>query len=99
MGKQCVAIRETWLKDLKDRGIPYLFVVGGGQGELKRDVLELDVSEQTEFKIEKSLQLFEWVLNNTRAQYMVKVSDGSFLCVERYFDSLSYRKYHYYGKI
>lgn len=93
------AIRETWLEDLKIRGIPYLFVVGDGRGEVIGDVLELDVPDNTEAKCLKTLKIFDWIINNTNTQYLVKVSDQCFLDVDRYLDTMSYRRYHYYGKV
>lgn len=92
-------IRDTWVKDLKVRGIPYLFVVGGGKNSVDNDVLELDVADTPEFKPIKMLNMYKWVIEHTPAQYVVKIGDCAFMDVERYFNSLSYRKYHCYGKI
>ena len=93
------AIRETWAKELNEKGIPYLFVVGGDGGESGRDVLELDVPDKLEYRVAKTLKTYAWVLENSRAQYVIKVADNAFVDVQRYFGSLSYRKHHYYGKI
>lgn len=93
------AIRDTWLKDLQERNIPYLILVGDGDGHLNGDVLELDVSDTYEDLPAKTLKLFEWVYQNTRAQYVLKIDDDCCLDVGTYFDSLTYRKHHYYGRI
>jgi hypothetical protein len=93
------SIRDAWVKELKARGIPFLFVVGGGGNTVVNDVLELAVADTPEFKPVKMLDMYEWVIAHTQAQYVVKIGDSAFMDVERYFDSLSYRKYHYYGKI
>ena len=99
LNKRVSALRETWLKELKRREISYIFVTGEGRNELSGDLLELDISDCLVEKPQKALKLFEWVLQHTNAQYVVKVNDKCFLDVERYFNTLSYRKYHYYGKV
>jgi len=43
--------------------------------------------------------LFEWVYKNTNAQYVLKIDDDCYLDVDKYFDTLSYRKHHYYGRV
>ncbi|MCP8688670.1 glycosyltransferase family 2 protein [Marinobacterium sedimentorum] len=92
------AIRNTWIKDLQARGIPYLILVGDGNDRVEGDVLALDVSDTYEDLPKKSLKLFDWVYRNTRAQYVLKIDDDCYLDVDRYFDTLSYRKHHYYGR-
>jgi hypothetical protein len=93
------AIRNSWVKDLKARGIPYVILVGDGDDRVEGDVLALDVSDTYEDLPLKTLKLFEWVYRNTRAQYVLKIDDDCYLDVGRYFDTLSYRKHHYYGRI
>ena len=93
------AIRETWLQDLKARGIPYVIMVGDGDDSLKGDVLELNVSDTYEDLPHKSLKLMEWVYQNTAAQYVLKIDDDCYLDVDRYFNTLAYRKHHYYGRV
>ncbi len=93
------SIRETWIKDLKARGIPYLVLVGDGDDSITGDVLALDVSDKYEDLPKKSLKLFDWVYNNTDAQYVLKIDDDCYLDVARFFDTLSYRKHFYYGRV
>jgi len=93
------AIRETWVQDLKARGIPYVVLVGDGDDTLQGDVLALDVSDRYEDLPKKTLKLFDWVYRNTDAQYVLKIDDDCYLDVGRYFDTLSYRKHAYYGRI
>ncbi|QEQ95868.1 glycosyltransferase family 2 protein [Neptunomonas concharum] len=93
------AIRETWVKDLKARAIPYVILVGDGSDEIEGDVLALNVSDTYEDLPQKSLKLFEWVYKNTNAQYVLKIDDDCYLDVDKYFDTLSYRKHHYYGRV
>jgi glycosyltransferase involved in cell wall biosynthesis len=93
------AIRETWIKDLKARNIPYVILVGDGDDTIQGDVLALDVSDTYEDLPLKTLKLFDWVYNNTNAQYVLKIDDDCYLEVDRYFDNLSYRKHHYYGRV
>ncbi|MFH7566176.1 glycosyltransferase family 2 protein [Oceanimonas smirnovii] len=93
------AIRETWLKDLQERNIPYVIMVGDGEDKLNGDVLELNVSDTYEDLPHKSLKLFDWVYHNTNAQYVLKIDDDCYLDVDKYFGTLAYRKHHYYGRV
>jgi hypothetical protein len=93
------AIRSTWAADLKARGIPYVILVGDGDDRVTGDVLQLDVSDRYEDLPAKSLKLFEWVRTHTDFQYVIKVDDDVYLDVDEFFDALSHRKYHYYGRI
>jgi hypothetical protein len=93
------AIRDTWLRDLDARGIPWLVAVGDGEGALEADgVLGLAVSDRYEDLPLKTLALVEWVHEHTDAQFLLKIDDDCYLDVERYFRTLSYRKHHYYGR-
>ncbi len=93
------AIRGTWVQDLKARGIPYLVLVGDGDDTVQGDVLSLAVSDLYEDLPKKTLRMLQWVFEHTDAQFVVKVDDDCFLDVDRYFDSLSYRRHHYYGRV
>lgn len=93
------AIRDTWLKDLQGRNIPYVIMVGDGEDSLNGDVLELNVSDTYEDLPHKSLKLFDWVYHNTNAQYVLKIDDDCYLDIDKYFGTLAYRKHHYYGRV
>lgn len=93
------AIRSTWVQDLKDRNIPYLILVGDGEDTIDGDVLALNVSDTYEDLPKKTLKLFDWVLNNTAFQYVYKIDDDCYLEVPRFFDTLTYRKHFYYGRV
>jgi hypothetical protein len=93
------AIRKTWVNDLRKKGIPYVVLVGDGDDRLHGDVLALDVSDRYEDLPRKTLRMFEWVYENTRFQYVLKIDDDCYLDVDEYFNSLSYKKFHYYGRV
>jgi hypothetical protein len=93
------AIRETWINDLQEKGIPYVVLVGDGDDRLHEDVLALNVSDRYEDLPRKTLKMFEWVYENTRFQYVLKIDDDCYLDVDEYFSSLSYKKVHYYGRV
>lgn len=93
------AIRDSWLKDVKARNIPYVILVGDGDDCLHGDILKLNVPDTYEKLPQKSLKLYEWIYQHTDAQYVLKIDDDCFLNVSEYFDSMSYRKHHYYGRI
>ena len=93
------SVRDTWIKELSSRHIPYVFVVGGESESLDGDILTLGVGEGCESRAQKTLKTIGWVVANTNAQYVVKIDVECYLDVERFFSALSYRKYHYYGRI
>jgi len=99
LSDRVTAIRQTWVKELIARDIPYVVLVGDGNDTLQGDVLALNVSDNYESLPQKSLRMFEWVYNNTNAQYVFKIDDDCYLDVAEYFDSLSYRKHYYYGRV
>lgn len=93
------AIRETWLQDLVARGIPYVILVGEGKDTVEDDVLALDVSDRYEDLPQKTLKLIDWVYEHTDFQYFYKIDDDCYLDAGRFFENLSYRKHHYYGRV
>lgn len=99
LDSRVAAIRATWLQNLKDRGIPYVILVGDGNDTLEDDVLALNVSDKYEDLPKKTLKLFEWVYTHTDAQYVLKIDDDCYLDVDRFFDTLTYRKHFYYGRV
>lgn len=92
------AMRKGWLSDLDALGIPYVIIVGDGDGSLQGDVVHLDAPDNYEGLPHKTLAAVDWVYNNTTFDHMLKIDDDCFLNVEEYFHSLSYRKFHYYGR-
>ncbi|PRY23008.1 galactosyltransferase [Aliiruegeria haliotis] len=92
------AQRETWIRDLQDRGIPYVIVVGDGDDRLEGDVLHLNTPDGYEGLPRKVLDAVRWVQANTAFSHMLKIDDDCFLSVDRYFHSQSYRKFAYYGR-
>lgn len=92
-------IRKTWVQNLVRRKIPYLVLVGDGDDTIQGDILSLDVSDHYEDLPKKTLKLFDWIYHNTDAQYVLKIDDDCYLDVDRFFDTLSYRKHFYYGRV
>lgn len=92
------AMRDGWLRDLKALGVPYVIVVGDGDGRLEGDVVHLEAPDDYEGLPQKTLATAKWVFENTRFDHMLKIDDDCFLNVGEYFGSLSYRKFDYYGR-
>ncbi len=101
LSSQVSALRRSWLKSLRDMGIPYVIFVGSGEthGGLPQDVVCLDVPDDYEGLPQKTLAAIKWVYENTTHSYLLKVDDDCFLNAELYFHSQSYRKFDYYGRI
>lgn len=92
------ALRETWLADLEERGIPFIVIVGDGDGRCEGDVVYLDAPDSYEALPQKSLAMAEWVLRNTTYSHIFKVDDDCFLNVDQAIGGLSYRRHSYYGR-
>ncbi len=98
LGTRIPAMRAGWLGDLKCLGIPYVIVVGEGDGRLEGDILHLDAPDDYEGLPQKTLATIAWVRNRSAFTHMVKIDDDCFLNAEEFFCSLSYRKFDYYGR-
>lgn len=92
------ALREGWLSLLKALDIPHVVVVGDGDGRREGDTLHLDAPDDYEGLPQKTLAAIKWVHDNTRFAHMLKIDDDCFLNAPLFFDSLSYRKFDYYGR-
>ena len=90
--------RRTWLKRLEGYGIPYLVVVGDGNGTLDGDVLAVDAPDTYEALPQKTLAMLAWAEKHTQFAHVLKVDDDCFLGIEEYFFSLSHRQSNYYGR-
>ena len=92
------ALREGWLSLLKRLGIPYVFVIGDGDGRQEGDIVHLDAPDDYEGLPQKTLAAVQWVRDNTSHAHMIKIDDDCFLNAPLFFKSLSYRKFDYYGR-
>jgi hypothetical protein len=93
------AIRDTWARDLTARGIPWVVVVGDGDGQLRGDVLHLDAPDDYESLPAKTLALVDWVYRHTRFEHLVKIDDDCHLAVDAYFDEAPFLAHHYHGRL
>jgi glycosyltransferase involved in cell wall biosynthesis len=92
------ALRAGWLSLLGDLGIPYVFVIGDGDGRQEGDIVHLDAPDDYEGLPQKTLAAVQWVRDNTPHAHMIKIDDDCFLNAPLFFESLSYRKFDYYGR-
>ncbi|MBO9357380.1 hypothetical protein GG851_25580 [Bordetella petrii] len=92
-------MRKGWLAKLSELAVPYIIVIGDGDGRLEGDIVHLDAPDDYEGLPQKTLKAIEWVFSRTQYSYMYKVDDDCFLNAEEFFDSFSYRKFDYYGRI
>ncbi|SMP05464.1 glycosyltransferase [Shimia sagamensis] len=91
-------LRDGWLRLLQALGVPYVVIVGDGDGQRHGDVLHLDAPDDYEGLPLKTLAAIEWVHNSTDFAHMVKVDDDCFFNAPLFFQSLNYRKFDYYGR-
>ncbi|PSL17574.1 glycosyltransferase family 2 protein [Shimia abyssi] len=92
------AMKTAWLGKLDALGIPYVVVVGQGQGTLNDDILELDAPDDYEGLPQKTLAAVKWVYEKTCYSHLLKIDDDSFLDADAFFHAQSYRKFDYYGR-
>ena len=91
-------MRSGWLSLLVDLGVPYVVVVGNGDGTRHGDTVHLDAPDDYEGLPQKTLAAIRWVHDNTRFGHMLKIDDDCFLNAPLFFGALSYRKFDYYGR-
>lgn len=96
------AIRDSWGCTLTEHGVPWVVLVGGGDGRapasMKGDVLALDVSDTYECLPDKTLALMEWVGRHTDFAYLYKIDDDCHLDVASFLDRSLHRCHHYMGR-
>lgn len=93
------AMRHGWLGQLAAKGIPYIVVTGDGDGQQEGDVVHLDAPDDYEGLPQKVLAAIDWVRDRTQAGHMLKVDDDCFVEVDTFFDSLTYMKFDYHGRL
>ena len=92
------ALRDGWLTLLEALDIPHVVVVGDGDGRREGDIVHLDAPDDYEGLPQKTLAAIRWVHDNTAFAHMLKIDDDCFLNAPLFFESLSYRKFDYYGR-
>lgn len=98
LASRVAKIRETWGRDLVERGIPYVVLVGDGDDTISGDVLSLAVSDRYEDLPAKTLKMIGWVLAHTDFQHLFKIDDDCLVDVPRLFEASNHRRHHYYGR-
>ncbi len=91
-------LRAGWLRQLEDLGVPYLVMVGDGDGTRSGDIVRLQAPDDYEGLPQKSLAAIDWVHRHTGHAHMLKIDDDCFLNAPLFFRSLSFRKHAYYGR-
>ncbi|WP_247744772.1 glycosyltransferase [Shimia sp. R11_0] len=92
------ALRAGWLSLLEALGVPYVIMVGDGDGSQVGDVVHLDAPDDYEGLPQKTLATIRWVHDNTDFTHMLKIDDDCFMNAPLFFHSLSYRKFDYFGR-
>ncbi|MEP4249951.1 glycosyltransferase family 2 protein [Tateyamaria sp.] len=92
------AMRQSWLAQLADYGVPYVVVVGDGDGQQEGDVVYLDAPDSYEGLPQKTLAAIEWALKNTDATHIYKIDDDCVLDPAAFFGNLNHLKHDYFGR-
>lgn len=92
------ALRAGWLADLKAMGIPYVIIVGNGDGTLRGDVVHVDAPDDYEGLPAKTLATLDWVRRNTTYAHLFKIDDDCLVDAQALFGALSWRGVDYMGR-
>lgn len=93
------AMQNGWLALLKALDIPYVIIVGNGDGRKEGDIVHVDAPDNYEGLPQKTLATIRWVYENTRFSHLLKIDDDCFLNPDVFFHGQSYRKFDFYGRI
>ncbi|MFZ7094106.1 glycosyltransferase [Primorskyibacter sp. 2E233] len=92
------ALQSGWLSLLEALNIPYIVVVGNGDGRRDGPIVHLDAPDDYEGLPQKTLAAIRWVHENTAFGHMLKIDDDCFLNAPLFFEGLTYKKHDYYGR-
>ncbi|MCA6215269.1 glycosyltransferase family 2 protein [Ideonella sp. B7] len=96
------AIRDSWGRSLTVQGVPWVVLVGEGDGVaptgLAGDLLALPVSDAYEHLPDKTLALMAWVVRHTDFAYLYKIDDDCHLDVGTFQARSLHRCHHYMGR-
>lgn len=91
-------IGSTWGRELDRRGIPWMMVVGDGDGRHTGQVLALAAPDDVHAAPQRSLALLEWVMTRTDATHLLTLNDDCHLAVEAWFDTAPQLTQHHLGR-
>jgi len=96
------AIRESWGRTLTERGVPWVVLVGDGDGAapegMAGHVLALAAPDTYEHLPAKTLAVLDWVEAHTDFCYVYKIDDDCHLNVEAFQARSLHRGHHYMGR-
>ena len=96
------AIRDSWGQALTAAGIPWVVLVGDGDGlaptGVAGDVLALPVADTYEQLPQKTLALLDWVRRHSDFAYLYKIDDDCHLDVQSFQARSLHRCHHYMGR-
>lgn len=96
------AIRESWGRTLTEHGVPWVVLVGDGDGAapegMAGHVLALAAPDTYEHLPTKTLAVLDWVEAHTDFCYVYKIDDDCHLNVEAFLARSLHRAHHYMGR-
>ncbi|WP_374428034.1 glycosyltransferase family 2 protein [Ideonella dechloratans] len=96
------AIRESWGRTLTEHGVPWVVLVGDGDGAapegMAGHVLALAAPDTYEHLPAKTLAVLDWVEAHTDFCYVYKIDDDCHLNVEAFLARSLHRAHHYMGR-
>ena len=91
-------IKASWGQRLEALGVPWIVVVGEGEGQLDGHLLQLPVPDSYEALPLKTLALVRWVHDHTDFTHLIKIDDDCHFAVERFFEHSPHLAQHYVGR-
>jgi hypothetical protein len=91
-------MRAGWLSRLEALGVPFVVMVGGGDGRRDGDVVHLDAPDDYEGLPRKTLAAMRWLRDNTAFGHVIKIDDDCFMDPDAYLLAQSWRKFDYHGR-
>jgi glycosyltransferase involved in cell wall biosynthesis len=93
-------IRNTWLKDAKQMGITYYFIIGKDIEEpiIDGDILYINAPDTYEALPKKMMRFYEFIYTKTTFEYVFKVDDDCFVNL-KLLNKTEYYKYDYLGRV
>ena len=97
--KKQMAIRETWLREVKQRNIKYFFVIGHNEkSKINDDILYVNSGDYYEDLPMKMYSLIKYIYNETDYKFIWKVDDDCYLNIKN-IKNINFEKHNYYGRL
>lgn len=103
LDSRVAALRAGWLGELARLGVPWVVMVGGGNGRCEAldggHLVHLDAPDDYEGLPQKTLAAIAWVHGHTPFARLLKIDDDCFVHVDAFFPGLAWMAADYHGRV